>query len=159
MNILQNLRDRMHILVAATREIDDDYRIFIKIRRDLYDMSDRMRRLKCGNDSFRPGQKLKCTERLIVRHGNIFDTILIVQESMLRTDRRIVEARRNRMRRCDLSVAVLQQIAFRPLQNADRAASHKPRRVIAEIRSAAAGLDSDHPNVVAEKLVKQSDRI
>ena len=50
------------------------------------------------------------------------------------------------MRRNDLSIFVLKNVRKRSVQNAGRAAG-KSRRMIAELRTASAGLHADHPDL------------
>src|SRR5215471_13034739 len=64
------------------------------------------------------------------------------------------------MRRSDLPIYVLQQIAFRSLKHPDAAVVHKSSCMLAQIVSNSSSLDADHPHGrVVEKLMKESDRI
>src|SRR5687767_10466748 len=79
---------------------------------------------------------------------------------MFRTDRGIVETRRDRVCRRDLAVAVLKNVTPRALENSDIAAADKSCGVPAKLRRGPAGLDPDHlyPPLI-QKIMEQSDRI
>ena len=55
-------------------------------------MCNRVGRLNCRNDSFRPGKVFKCVYRLLVRYRNIFRSSDIMQISMFRADARIIQS-------------------------------------------------------------------
>ena len=82
--------------------------------------------------------------------GDVFGAAGVVQHGVLGPDGRIVETRRDGMRERDLAVFILQHIGVGALQHSRRAAL-EPRRVLAQRRAAAAGLDADEPHfAVAE---------
>src|SRR5690348_14676653 len=81
----------------------------------------------------------------------------VMQMSVLRTDRRVIQTRGDGMRRSDLTVCILQQITLRSLQHTDGSAIHEPRRMIAELISTTARLDADHSYFVIEKLMEEPD--
>src|SRR5207248_1811904 len=81
------------------------------------------------------------------------------QQRMLRTDRRIVEPRGDRMRQRHLAVVVLQKIAVGAVQHA-RTSAGEACGVLAQASAAAAGLHSDQTNgSLRDKGMENPDRV
>src|SRR5262245_42775084 len=82
-----------------------------------------------------------------------------MQQCVLRSDRRIIEPRRNRMCRYNLPTFVLKDVRERPVKHAGPPA-REPGRMITECWSTASRLDTDHSNLfLADEVVEQADRI
>src|SRR5204862_129855 len=79
-------------------------------RRELHHSRKRMRGLERRNDTFEARAELKGGQRLFIGCRKVFYALDVAQPRMLRTDARIIEARRNRMRLFDLPVAVHEEI-------------------------------------------------
>src|SRR5579872_7499230 len=104
----QRADDRMHILVAASRQIDDHHLVLAHRRRKLHRMSNRMRTLQRRNDSLHLGQQLERVERFRIGNGDILRAPTLIQVRELRPDARIIEARRDRMGLANLPEFILQ---------------------------------------------------
>ena len=113
-----------------------------------------MRRFERREDPFEIGQPLKRLQRLRVGHVRVFRAAQPAQPGVLGSDRRIVEARRNRMRQLDVPVLVLQHERPRALQHA-RAAAGESRGVAATPDRLAPGLDANQPHVaIADERIE-----
>src|SRR5438270_13625043 len=99
--------------------------------------------LQGGNDSFQLRQHLKSVERFIVRNGRVLHSSFVVKERVLWSNRRIIEARRDRMGRGNLSALILQDITHRALQNPGTAApvGIESGRMLAQLAAKSAGFD------------------
>ena len=71
---------------------------------------DRMRRFERWNDSFQFGAKAESFERFGVAGVDVFGPSAVMKICVLRTDRCVIEASRNRMSRCNLSALILKHV-------------------------------------------------
>ena len=110
--------DREDVFVAAAAHVHHDQPILAELLRDVAHARKRVRRLKRGDDAFEFRAELERIERFLVRAGAIGGPARLVQEGVLWTDARIIEAGRYRMSVGDLSVLVLQEICAIAMQNA-----------------------------------------
>ena len=114
---------------------------------------------KSGQNAFGPRQLHYRVERRGVILRDVLGAAGVMQSRMLRTDRCVIQTSRNRMRRGDLSVFVLQHIREGALQDA-RCSAVETRRMLAEFGSAPAGLHADEPHLsIGNELVESPDRI
>src|ERR1019366_10808059 len=98
-------------------------------------------------------------ERFLVIGGDVFGATLIVQPGVLGSDGRIIESRRNRVGRGNLSGYVLQNKGVSSLQHS-RMSAVEPRRVLAQRVAAASGFDADQFDfAVLDELVECSDGV
>src|SRR2546425_1034314 len=63
----------MHVLVAAAREVHQQDRLLRQAARQLGGMGERMRGFKRRDDAFAAAQLVKCAERFVVGHRDIFE--------------------------------------------------------------------------------------
>ncbi len=134
------------VLVAASREVDEHRLTAAHARGDARDVGDGVRGLERRHDPLELGEQVKRVERLAVLDPHVRHAAGVVPEGVLGTDRGVVEAGRHRVRRADLAVLVLEDVAARPVQDAGGAAG-EARRVLAQARAAPAGLDPDQLDV------------
>ena len=137
----------MHVLVAAARQVDQQDRVLRQL--------DGARRQACAiacddssagrMPSSRPSRWNAVERRRVVDPG-VFGAADLAQPGVLGSDRRVVEAGRDRVRQLDVAVGVLQHVAARALQHAGAAAG-EARRVLARRDAAPAGLDADQPRL------------
>src|ERR1051325_3792804 len=104
--------------------------------------AERVRRLQRGADPLATAQFVQRLEREVVAAVVVLDAADRLQIGVLRSDRRIVESRGDRVRLGDLPELVLQDHRARAVQHAERAAG-ETRGVLAEVVAAAAGLRSE----------------
>src|ERR1017187_1537130 len=98
-------------------------------------------------------------ERLLVIGGDVFGATLIVQPGVLRSDGRIIEPRRNRVSRGNLSVYVLQNKGVSSLQHS-RMSPVESRRVLAQRVAAASSFYADQFDfAVFDEFVESSDGV
>ena len=117
-----------------------------------------MRRFECRQDAFEPRQRLERVERLRISHITRLGASERTQPRVLRSDRRVVEARRNRMRQLDVPSSSwstnVRRLAAR------RAAAGEPRGMPAADDLFAAGLDADQADrLVVDERVEHPDRV
>src|SRR5450755_2118891 len=110
--------NRVHVLVAAPRKIDQQHRFFRQSGRDLGRVGESVRRFERGNDALDAAAFAKSDQRLIVGDRDILRAPVVLEPCMLGAHARLVEPRRHRMRFDDLTVLVLQQIGSIAVQDA-----------------------------------------
>src|SRR6185436_9890933 len=114
--------DGVHVLVTTAREVDEKNAGRSKFASERLRIGDRVSRFQRGQNALEPGQRLERRERIGVGHVRIFGSTERTQPRVFGTDRRIVQARRNRMRQVDIPVIVLEDVGPRALQDAGAAA-------------------------------------
>src|SRR5438445_10175330 len=124
-----------------------------------------MRSFKRGNDSFQLSAKAEAFERVRVAGENVFGPSAIMKKRVLGADRGIVQAGGNRMRVCDLSVRILQNVGHGSVQHANapatgRRAGVKSGGVVSHRLASAAGFHSEQTHLlVCDERMKQADSI
>ena len=119
----------------------------------------RMGRFERRQNPFQPRQGLKRIERLRVGHMGILRAPDGPQPGVLGPNRRVVEARGNRMGQLDIAVLVLQHERARALEHA-RAAAGKPRGVPAADNLLAARLHADQAHLtIVDERIEDADRV
>src|SRR5580658_9331802 len=118
-----------------------------------------MRGFERRDDAFGTAQHFRRVESVFVAAGAVFRAAAIVQPCMLRADRCVVESRRNRMGRRNLSMLVLQDVAAGAVENAWEAAC-EPCGMLSQRLAPSAGFDSNelHPLILDERM-EDSNRI
>src|SRR6266478_6466386 len=116
--------DRVHVLVAAPGEADEDASARPQLAGDHARLVQRVRRLERRHDALEPGAELERGDRVLVADGDVVHALEVAQEGVLGTDARIVEPGRDRVRVEDLAVAVLQKVRVGAMQHA-RAPGHQ----------------------------------
>src|SRR5260370_369953 len=101
----------------------------------------------------RARRRLEALERLVVRHRHELEPAGVAVVGVLGPDPRVVEPGGDRVRRGDLAVVVLQQVAHAAVQHADPPRGHRGA-VTAGRDPLAARLDADDPHaaVVDERV-------
>src|SRR5712692_6606100 len=151
--------DRVHVLVAAPREADEDAAAGTELPGDHARLVQRVRRLERRHDAFEPGAELERGDRVLVPDRDVVHALEITQEGVLGTYPGIVEPGRDRVRVEDLAVAVLQEVRVRAMKHA-RAPGHQRGRVLPAPDPRAGGLDPDQGNVlVVEERREHADGV
>src|SRR5713101_3253416 len=132
--------DRVHVLVAAPREADEDTAAGTELAGDHACLMQRVRRLERGHDAFEPGAELERGDRVLVPDRDVVHALEITQEGVLGTYPGIVEPGRDRVRVEDLAVAVLQEVRVGAMQHA-WAPGHERSGVLPAPDPRAGGLD------------------
>src|SRR5713226_5566576 len=120
---------------------------------------------KRGDNAFRAREQPRGIESGLIGNRGILGAALVGKPGVLGADSGIVEASRNRMRRGNLAVFVLQNVSVSSLQHAGTCASETLMRgeasgVFTEFTAAATGFDADHFHIrVAEKIVEEANGI
>src|SRR5436309_12828337 len=96
--------DLMHVLIAASGEIDQNGLTACERGGELHDMGNGMGRFEGRHDAFRLRQEIERRDRLIVGDGGIRNASTLLIERMLRSDGRVVESGRHGMRQLDLTI-------------------------------------------------------
>src|SRR6266581_1376243 len=112
----------MHVLVAASREVDEQ---------------DRLARHAPGNI-----HGICNSVRLVVSHRDVFGAAAVLEPGVLRSDTRVIEPGGDRMRLGDLAVRVLQQVRAVAVQY-PRLSGAQRRGVSSGGQALACGLDAD----------------
>src|SRR5258708_33102291 len=109
---------RVHVLVAAAGEVDDDQVAGLELRQPFDEARDGVCGFERGDNTFGEREKLRRIERRMIVNRGIFGAMLIREPRMLRADRRIIKAGGNGMRGGNLAVFILQDVREGALQNA-----------------------------------------
>src|SRR6267143_4339372 len=104
------------VLVATATQVDQDE--FVRGSPRLHHPGDSVGALESRKNTFQSRQGGEGVQSLLVRHGFIQYATRVFQVSMLGADTRIVETGRNAVRRLDLSVGVLEQVAHASMEDA-----------------------------------------
>src|SRR6266404_315695 len=151
---------RVHVLVAAAGEVEDDQVAGLELRQAFDEARDGVRGFERGDNTFGERKKLCRIERRLIVNRGIFGAMLIREPRMLRADGRIIKAGGNGMRGGDLAVFILQDVRVGALQNARTRAreslvSGEARGVFAEAIAAATAFDANHFHVgVLQEFMK-----
>src|SRR5207302_10812492 len=130
----------MTVLVAAAREVDEQDRLLRQGARELGGMGERVRGFKSWDDALATAQFVKCVERFVVGHRDIFGAPAVLEPRVLRADAGVVEPGRDRMRCGDLPVRVLKKVSAVAVQHPGFASAQR-RRVLAARQAFARSLD------------------
>src|SRR5688500_9296478 len=110
------------------------------------EVRDRVSRLERGDDALAPREQSERLERLRVVPRNELDAIRVVNNRELGPDSRVVQTGGYGVRLADLPVLVLQHVAARSVQHADRASADR-RCVLAALDTETAGFDTTQPHL------------
>ena len=146
-----------HVFVAAAR-VTDQYSFAGITLRPLFRVRESMRCFQRRQNALCFAEFLQRFERIVVAGGNVVHATGRLQQRVLRTNARIVEARRDRVRFLHLAVVVLQDDGVSTLQYAWRAGRQR-RGILAKTVARATRFDTDQFNVVADQRIEQTDRI
>ena len=136
-----------------------DDRSRLQRRNELHRVGNRMRRLERRQDAFESCERLEAVERLGIRDVRVFGATELAQPRVLRSDRGVIKAGRDRMRQLDIARVVLQDERARPLQHAGAAAG-EAGGVAARRDRLAAGFDANQPHArVVEESVEDPDGV
>ena len=102
-----------------------------------------MSALQGRNDTLGSTQQMEGLQGLLIGGGGVANASLIPQESVLRPHRSVVQACRDGVGLGNLSVLVLQHVGVGSLED-PRLPAAEARRVITQVRTATARLDSHH---------------
>src|SRR5205085_4621355 len=111
------------------------------------------------DDPLNLGQQHASAKRFFVGNGNVLRAFLVGQGGVLRTNRWVIQTSRNRVRRRDLPMFILQNIGVSTLQHA-RQPSTEARCVVAQFVATSA---SFYPNqshaLLRDELMKNANSI
>src|SRR5438067_1542894 len=136
------LRDRVHVLVAAARQVDQDDLVFRQRRRQLDGVGDRVRGLERRDDALDAAAVVESGQRFLIGDRDVLRAFDVLQPGVLGTDARVVQAGRDRVGLDDLAVLVLQQVGAVAVQDAREAGAQR-RRMLAAVNALARRLDAD----------------
>src|SRR6267378_3166801 len=111
----RKLGDHGDVFVATATQVDQDE--FVRGSPRLHHPGDSVGALESRKNAFQSRQGGEGVQSLLVRHSFIQYSGPVFQVSMLGTDPRVVETSGNTMRRLDLTVGVLQQVALAAVED------------------------------------------
>src|SRR5919107_48872 len=153
------LRRNLDVLVAATREVQDEVLTSPQLTGHLLGVGDGMRSLERRDNSLEPGTQGKSTERLLVGDARVLGEAFVPEVGVLGARRRVVEAGGDRVRLPDLTAFGLQHVAQGAVQN-PKLALRERGPVLARRESPARGFHPDEPHALAsDKRVKGADGV
>src|SRR6185436_5547519 len=153
------LGDRVHVLVAAAREVDEQDLVLRQRGREACGIGERMRGFERRNDAFDAAAVVERSERFGVGDRHVFRAARVLEPRVLRPHAGIVESRRYRMRGDDLAVRVLQQIRAVAVQHS-RPPGGERRGVPARVDAVTGGFDADEAHAGARNVrIEEPDRI
>src|SRR5215218_4942314 len=103
----QRLGDSLEVLVTPAGEIYQDHVAAGANARFSHAVRDSMARFECRDDSLGAAERLESFQRFFIGDGDVSGPADVVQPGMFRTDTRIVESGRDRVRFDHLTVVVL----------------------------------------------------
>src|SRR5262245_18654541 len=110
LNLQLHLRRHLgYVFITTAGKIHENELIRCHLRRSLDEFGNGMRGLEGGNDTLQACQSYERFERRAVLDVGVFDSLLVAQPGVLRTDGGIIQARRDAVGELDLAVLVLQQ--------------------------------------------------
>src|ERR1700752_2653729 len=112
---LEHAFDRLHVLVAAARQVHEQDGISLERRRHLAGVSDAVSRFERRDDAFGARQFLERPERLLVGGVVILGPAGSLKGSVFRPDRRVIQPCGDRMCRLDVAVRILEHPGVSPL--------------------------------------------
>src|SRR6516162_3039789 len=151
---------RVHVLIAAAGEIEDNEVGWLELRQAFDEAGDGVGGFKRGNDAFGARKELGGIESGLIGNGGVFGAALIGEPGVFGPGGGIVETRGNGMRSGDLAVFVLQDVGVSALEDAGARAGEtlmrgEARGVLSEAIAAAAGFDAYHFHVgVSQEFVE-----
>src|SRR5712671_4057301 len=123
-------RDGVHILVAPSREIDQQDPVPWQRGRELRRVSERMRGLKRRDDSLEAAQVVEGGDGFLIVDGDVLSPPSVLEPGVLRAYPRVIQPCRDGVRLDDLTVFVLKQIRAISVQH-PRPARAQRRRMFA----------------------------
>src|SRR6266853_3113047 len=135
-------RDGVHILVAPSREIDQQDPVLWQRPRQLRGVGERVRGLERRNDALEAAQVVERGDGLSVVDGDVLSPAGVLEPGVLGAHTRVIKPRRDRMRLYDLAVFVLKQIGAISMQH-PRPASAQRGRMFAAGYAESARLHAD----------------
>src|SRR5687767_3491172 len=155
---LEDLLHAVDVLVAAARQVDEQDRVLRKLLRNLLYVRNRMSGFERRQDAFETRQLLEAGERVGVGRVIVFGAPDLLQPRVFRPHRRVIETGRDRMRRFDVAVCVLQHPRPRALQDT-RCAAGEPRRMTAGTNRFATSFHADQTHVaIVDERIDDADR-
>src|SRR5918999_4731163 len=115
----QCLRGDLDVLVTAAREVHDEVLPWPELSSDFFGVEDRVRRLERGDDAFELRTQGESSQRLFVGDAGVLGEPFVLEVSVLRARRRVVEAGGDRVRLPDLATFGLQHVAQGAVQYAE----------------------------------------
>src|SRR5205823_2128273 len=112
----------LHVLVAASGKIDEHDAVASQLASDRARVRDGVRRLERRQNSLEARQRFERVERLGIAYMRVLGTSERSQPGVLRPDGRVIEARRDGVRRLNVAVLILQNEGAGSLQDAGAAA-------------------------------------
>src|SRR5262245_6320560 len=115
-----------------------------------------MRAFQSRNNPFQMAQFKEGVQSVLVIDAGVFHSPAVMECRVFRTDSRIIQPRRNGMRRHHLPILVLEDVRERSMSYAGTDAC-KARRVVAEYRTSSTSFNADHPHLlVRNKIVEKA---
>src|SRR5690554_1003277 len=106
----------MNIFITTPRKIHNNALVLIHGGGKLFHISKRMGGLQCRHNSFHQSQLAESSQGLFIGYSIILHTPYLLKPGVLRSDARIIQARRNRVRRNNLPVFILNKIGTVAMQ-------------------------------------------
>src|SRR4029453_11011925 len=148
---------RLEVLVAPAGQVDEHERTLRE--RAPEQPSDRVGGFEGGQDAFGGRGRTEPLGRLVVGDRDVGGAAHVLQERVLGAHARVVQPRRDRMRRHHLPLLVLQKVGVRPVQHARLAERERPA-VLPEPIAPASGLHADEPDArFGEERLEDPDRV
>ena len=122
------INNKVHIFVSAAGKANQNGTgvVFSCI---FHCISNCMRTFNRRNDSFKTAKFIESFHCFLIADLNVIYTADITQESMFRTDGRIIESTCDRINRTGISVVILKKIAVESMENTGFAVCHRSSMV------------------------------
>src|SRR3990172_5395718 len=154
-----DLRNEVDVLVPAAGKIDQKDTIPSDFGRHPGRIGNGVRALQGRDDALEDGEEPEALQGLLIRHPDVCRTADLHEVRVLGSDAGIIEPCRHRVRGLNLAVAVLQDVAQRPVKH-PRLPSRKASRVFARFDPEPPGLDADHPDAgILDEGVKEANGV
>ena len=140
------LGSRVHVLVAASGEVDQQQGVRAELAADLDGAGEGVGGLERGDDPLGAAEQLERLHGLLVGGVAVLGPAGVAQVGVLGADARVVQTGARWSGTPGLAVVVLHEVAEGAVQDPGRA-GREPRRVAAGLDALSPGLDADEPHV------------
>lgn len=152
-------RGRVHVLVAAPGQVDDDQPVLAQLLADLQRTRQGVGALDRGDDALRAREQAQGLHGRVVGDRAVLAAAAVLEVGVLGADARVVQTGRDRVRLGDLALLVLEDVGPRTVQDAGLARGQRGR-VLAGLDAVPGGLAADEAYVrVGDEGVEEADGV
>ena len=151
--------DVVHVLVAASGEVDEQDRLLRQVRGALDRLGDGVARFERGDDALEAAEGVEGGDCLVVVDRRVLGAARVVEEAVFGSDAGVVESGGDRVGVDDIAVGRLEEQGLRAVEDAEAPAVDR-RGVFARRKALPARLHADELHLrVVEEPGEEADRV